>query len=303
MILLEAGNRILGETVGSQVIREDDGKREPMDVRLSDFDDVSYHVVLDANDRETLKVSVGLPFWGNIKDFGGQQALDKYYPGLYTSSPEAGYDVTLDIKFSAIQGKPEDFVQNISRLKDHIVGGVFDFFFQNLLKATPQKPWSFNQRSDTTVYFIPGADRVTVIYGISFQDRVDKAVGRIMLQEFAESRRGAAMGAAPPVNYNPNPPMELKEFGITEVQPNVLGYLSFAVLKSHIDKPEKSAKVCSALQSFRSFLQYHLKCSKAYFHSRMRARCGGLLAVLNRAKVEAVGAEKKTASGKTFTRT
>lgn len=40
------------------------------------------------------------------------------------------------------------------------------------------------------------------------------------------------------------------------------------------------------LQLFRDYLHYHIKCSKAYMHSRMRARVAEFLKVLNRARVE-----------------
>lgn len=52
--------------------------------------------------------------------------------------------------------------------------------------------------------------------------------------------------------------------------------------------PAKRAKTANALQSFRTYLQYHIKCAKSYFHSRMRKRCNDLLKVLNRAKVKSI---------------
>lgn len=36
----------------------------------------------------------------------------------------------------------------------------------------------------------------------------------------------------------------------------------------------------------RNYLHYHLKCSKAYMHQRMRAKTNDFLKVLNRAKPE-----------------
>ncbi len=39
-------------------------------------------------------------------------------------------------------------------------------------------------------------------------------------------------------------------------------------------------------QSRRNYLHYHIKCSKAYIHSRMRAKTADFLKVLNRAKPE-----------------
>eukprot|EP00121_Abeoforma_whisleri_P015213 Awhi_evm2s14022 len=51
------------------------------------------------------------------------------------------------------------------------------------------------------------------------------------------------------------------------------------------------------LETFRNYLHYHIKCSKAYLHCRMRARVSASVKILNRAKPE-VEKEKKTASGR-----
>jgi len=89
---------------------------------------------------------------------------------------------------------------------------------------------------------------------------------------------------------------------VTEPTGN-LGFVTFAVMKTHLEQGRKD-KVIQVLSVFRNYLQYHIKCSKSYFHSRMRARVVGLLKILARAKVEKNTADKemKTASGKTFTR-
>lgn len=58
----------------------------------------------------------------------------------------------------------------------------------------------------------------------------------------------------------------------------------------------------SRIQIFRDYLHYHIKCSKAYMHSRMRARVSEFIKVLNRAKPEIQVTEKKLASGRTFRR-
>jgi actin related protein 2/3 complex subunit 2 len=50
----------------------------------------------------------------------------------------------------------------------------------------------------------------------------------------------------------------------------------------------------SKIYLFRDYFHYHIKASKAYMHSRMRARVDSFLKVLNRAKPEVPG-EQKTA--------
>lgn len=314
MILLEAGNRILGETVAAQLKQpesvqnedgvESKGVRLPIDVRLCDFDDVMYRVVLDASALNLLRVSMSLPCWKSIEAHGGAATLQELY-GPMVVEAEAPYDITLQLDLDNLPAgeTQQSLVEKLSKLKLNIVGGAFNHHFQALLDgktSNSSEGTRFNLRPDTTVFFFPRADRVTVVYGLEFNDRVDAAIAKVFMQEFVDARR--RLGAAPPCTFGVNPPLEMKEFGITEPTGN-LGFISFAVLKSHLDGG-KRAKVTEVLATFRNYVQYHLKCSKSYFHSRMRARVVSLLKLLNRAKVENPDEkkEKKTIAGKTFIR-
>jgi len=185
------------------------------------------------------------------------------------------------------------------------LAGIFDYFFTALLAGKSiADPFRFKLRSDTEIFFFPKNDRVTVIFSFDFKEKVDRAIAKIFMQEFVEAKR--ALGAAPPCNWfeGKNPPTELAHYKITEPTQN-LGYISFAVQKSNLDN-NKIVRVISVLQVFRNYLQYHIKCSKSYFHARMRARVVALLTVLNRAKYSEEEklnqGQKKTAQGKTFTR-
>jgi len=153
---------------------------------------------------------------------------------------------------------------------------------------------------------------VVTVFGLDFKEKVDRAVAKVFMQEFVDSRK--ALGFAPPIAWvqeqagpdrkGVTPPSELKAFGITEPQFGYLGFISFAILKEHVSKEETLTRVIDVLQGFRNYLQYHIKCSKSFFHSRMRGRCRELLKVLNRAKqVDPDGEKvKKTITGRTFTR-
>jgi len=273
-------------------------QRDPIDVRLCDFDDVNYHVTIDAAARNILRVSMSAPCWRDIETKGGADAVKKYYDGLAVD-PEAGFDVTLQIDLENLPCKEDELVQKIQMLKHNVIGGVFDNYFTALLNGKPiAENYKFDLRGDTSVYFIPRNDRVTIVYELNFTDAVDLAIARIFMQEFVDYRK--KLGAAPPCTFGQNPPLELKEFGITEPTQK-LGYVSFAVMKGHLEAGRKD-KVVSVLQVFRNYVQYHTTCAKAYFHSRMRARCAAMLKILNRAKIETEQREKKTMGGKTFIR-
>lgn len=294
MILLDPCNRILEECVNSQINAE--GKRDGLDVRLHDFDDVSYRIQVEKDSVDEMKLSMNLPMYHETEEMGGKAALEKHY-GDYITEPETGFDITLKVNIPDVKDKDKT-VKDLSLLKANITGGVFDKFFTDLLEGNKSDKFKFDLRPDTTVYMLPRDDRVIIIFSVDFVENVDKVIAKVFLQEFVDARK--KIGRAPPCSWGTNPPAELKEFDITENQGN-LGYISFAVLKSHVDKGKKEP-VIQVLQSFRTFLQYHIKMSKSHFHSKMRKRVRELLKVLNRAKVEDKTKEKKTVGGKTFKR-
>jgi len=251
-----------------------------------------------------MTVSIGLPCYKEIKDQGAAAAVEKAYPGLSVAALP-NYDVTISVNLTALPSTftADELITRLSLLKNIIIGGVFDQYFSAVLTgSTPTPaPFTFSLRADTTLYFIPKPDRVTVVFSLDFTDATDAAIAKIFMQEFVEAKR--RLGSAPPCTFSHNPPLELTAFNVTSASDR-LGYISFAVLKNHLEGGKKE-KVIQVLQVFRNYLQYHIKCSKSYFHQRMRLRVVNLLKVLSRAKLETLPGEekeKKTITGKTFIR-
>jgi len=153
-------------------------------------------------------------------------------------------------------------------------------------------------RDQEAIYIQAQPDRVTVIFSTTFKDEDDITYGKVFLQEFVDARKLPALQNAPQVLFYPrDPPVELQGVSGLQSGDNV-GYVTFVLFPRHFDKNNRE-KTISLIETFRDYLHYHIKCSKAYMHSRMRARVDSFLKVLNRAKPE-VAVEKKTAQGKTF---
>jgi len=236
---------------------------------------------------------------------GAEGALKAAF-GDKVIEPISGFDLTLQVDLDK-EDKKEETIKKISTVKQIVIGGVFRHFYLKLKAGETAAPFKFDLRRDTTVYFVPEKDRVVTIFGVDFREKVDRAVAKVFMQEFSDARKN--LGFAPPVQWATAPtapPSELKHFGITEQTNSTgLGFISFAILKDHVAKEEVLNRIVDILQSFRNYVQYHIKCSKSYFHSRMRARAKELLKVLSRAKqVDPEGdkSNKKTMTGKTFTR-
>lgn len=311
MILLEKGNRILFEQCNSMIIREDEeeGKEAksftPCDINLQEFDDVSYNVKVDASDTNSLIIAMNLPIYSDIANKGGEDAAKEHFGEMLQPCDGDPNTVTIKVDFATCCGlteeKKEELCKNISQMKNHVVGGAFNYYFKALNDKAPKtgENAEYRVRGDTTLYLVPGDDRVVVIYELNFDDDVDKCVSKVFLDIFA----GTKTSGSPPCKFSQDPPTELQQhFGIKENN-GCLGYVSFSVLTRHVTDKQRD-KVIHVLQTFRAFLQYHLKMSKSFWHSKMRARCVSLQKVLNRAKVADPEEQKKkkTASGKTFKR-
>jgi len=298
MILLPTGHRSLGEHVKDLVEWEPDVNaeteegekkqtRQPCKIELCDFDNVAYQVRLQRSDPDSMTVSVNIPFLDDVKSHGLGQCLQSEFGTLLSDEVVDGFNVSLKIRFSDFKTAEEkaSIIKKIECVKSSLVGSVFRFFVDAASENKVPEVFKFDLRADTQVYFVPRQGGLAVIFGLQFAERFDKVLAKVFLQEFQEARR--RIGAAPAVSFDVNPKSELAAFGITEATGN-LGFISFALLPSHFNTPAKRAQVVETLQMFRTYLQYHIKCSKSYFHSRMRKGCAELLKVLNRAKVKPV---------------
>ncbi len=237
-----------------------------------------------------------------MKDHGAQDAVEAAYPGMVASTPLQGYDVTLNIPSSYWKGQEEKAIENIASFKRYALGGVFHKYCsavrEKKIKDLPL--FKFNIRPDTVVYLVPGSDRVTVFYQLRFIDKSETEIGRVFLSEFTDPAIRRKVNGAPTILFNVNTPSEIKSVASPTVAGD-LGFVSITCMEQHCDNRTIN-KVVDSLQTFRSFVQYHIKCAKSYFHSRMRMRVVELVKVLNRAKTQPIAGAAKmviTATGKT----
>jgi actin related protein 2/3 complex subunit 2 len=297
MILLEYNNRIIVETLQSRLDAE---KKEVLDVVLADFDGVKMHISnVNPDQKNLVTVSIAWRCIQTLLKNGGQEDLKAIYGNLLQSSPEKGYDVSLQFDIDNIPGDKQKFIETVSLLKRHLLAAPFKKAFQATLAGTPAAGVvSVDYRDDESIYIKGGPDAVTVIFSINFKDPNDQVLARVFLQEFSDARRN--LNSAPAVTFRTRePPDELK--GVPGVKAEeTKGFVVFVLFKPHLQNGERTI---NNIQTFRNYLHYHIKCSKAHLHTCMRARVDSLLQILNRARPTDAGAkEKKTAAGKTFVR-
>jgi len=234
--------------------------------------------------------------------------LKREYASLMKDEPEPDYDVSLEIDLENVPEEGDarvEFLLSISMLKRNILAAPFELAFksQKTLETTSSFQGELMQihyRDEEAIYIQPSPDRVTVIFSTVFKEETDRIIGKVFLQEFVDARRQPMIQNAPQVLYsNREPPLEIRHLPGLKSSDEV-GYVTFVLFPRHFKNPQTTANTISHIQLFRDYLHYHIKCSKAYLHSRMRYRVQEFQKILNRAKTDVAIMERKTASGRTL---
>jgi actin related protein 2/3 complex subunit 2 len=302
MILLEPHNIIIQTTLSDKLV-----KPSSLDVQFVDFDGVRFHLSTPEKQKTVLLLSMNIRCWDELVQYGAMEVLQREYGPLLVGQAEPDYNVSLQIDLEQVPAEPEAreaFVKSIALFKRNAVAAPFELGFKTQKElADTNKMGELMQihyRDEEAIYVQASHDRVTVIFSTIFQDETDRIFGRLFLQEFVDARRQPSIQNAPQVLYSSrDPPLEIRHL------PNLrntedIGYVTFVLFPRHFANPNVASTTISHIQLFRDYLHYHIKCSKAYMHSRMRHRVSEFQKVLNRAKMEVATAERKTVSGRTM---
>uniref|UniRef100_A0A665W757 Arp2/3 complex 34 kDa subunit n=1 Tax=Echeneis naucrates TaxID=173247 RepID=A0A665W757_ECHNA len=285
MILLEINNRIIEETLTLKFDAASNGtKPEAVDVTFADFDGVLYHISNPNGDKTKVMVKV-------VADFCVEpSSLLFFLPG---------YNVSLLYDLDALPANKDEAVHQAGMLKRNCFASVFEKYFKFQEEGKEGESRAVvHYRDDESMYVEAKKDRVTVVFSTVFKDDDDVIIGKVFMQEFKEGRR--ASHTAPQVLFSHRePPLELKDTDAA-VGDNI-GYITFVLFPRHTNANARDNTI-NLIHTFRDYLHYHIKCSKAYIHTRMRAKTSDFLKVLNRARPDAEKKEMKTISGKTFSR-
>ncbi|KAJ9479297.1 Actin-related protein 2/3 complex subunit 2 [Pseudozyma hubeiensis] len=309
MILLGTENIIIRD-----VLTEKFEKPASVDQTFTDFDGVAYHLE-STSKAGPLTLSMDIRCWSELVQAGALDVLKREYGSWIRNSVEPEYSVTLEFDYAKVPaaGPERDaLIASVSLLKRNAMAAPFERAFamqkkleeeaESTVPSTGTEIMPINYRDDEAIYVITSADRVTVVFTTTFKEETDKVLGKVFLQEFVDARRQPSIQNAPQVLYsNREPPLEVRNVAGLNKGDDV-GYVTFVLFPRHFSNAEVMAGTISRIQLFRDYLHYHIKCSKAYMHSRMRHRVAEFLKVLNRAKPELAEKERKTASGRTFRR-
>lgn len=303
MILLDVNNKAVYEALCSRfesaLSKE---KPETTELIIADFDGVVYHLSNPNGERTKLLLSIQLKFYKELQEHGADDLIKREY-GAYLMQPaEPNYSISLLFDLGQVPENWREVAMKASLLKRNCFASVFEKYFecQERGDGASVKTAVINYRSDETLFVRALDDRVTVIFSTTFKGEDDVVLGKVFMQEFSETRRRFQL--APQVLYSHRtPPAELNDISAALVGEN-RGYITFVLMPRHITKQNRDNTI-NLISMLRNYLHYHLKCSKAYQHQRMRAKTNDFLKVLNRAKPEPKKIpveEKKNFFGKTM---
>src|SRR3990167_221490 len=197
--------------------------------------------------------------------------------------------------------KTENLPLKFSNLKRHLFAAPFKKSFGAIVeKKGSNEIIQIDYRASESIYIKPEADSATVIFSISFLDDADAVFAKVFLQEFADARKN--MRGVPAIKFSyKEAPLELTGHPVVRnIESN--GFVSMVLFDAHLN-PKNVYNTINLVEIFRDYLHYHIKCSKAYMHNRMRDRVQSWLQVLNRARPDPIAEKaKKVASGRTFVR-
>ena len=254
---------------------------------------MEYHVFVDENAMNIVKVSMRMACYKDIQPMGAKAWVDETFKGLVANTPSKGFDLTLEIDLDKPPADKAKLIENVASLKRGIMGAPFKRCFDALLADASAniRPMVIKYRTNEAMYIVPSKDRINVYFSVDFEDETDRAIAFVFLQEFAEAPR--RINNTPNCSFSKEPPNDVKSTPGFKAPPNCVGYLAFQVFPRHLGG-SKLDTACTLFQGFRSYLHYHIKASKSHLHSRMRARVVMLLQILNRANPTDATAEKAT---------
>nr|XP_027202291.1 actin-related protein 2/3 complex subunit 2-like [Dermatophagoides pteronyssinus] len=296
MILLEFNNRVIEDILRLKISEyEKNNKADSVEVTVADFDGVIFHISNLNGDKTKIRISISLKFYKELQQYGADDLLKREYGDYLMKPAEDGYNVTLLYDLKNLPTDKESMIQKASLLKRNCFASVFEKYFEfqeNDIKNNNRAV--IHYRDDETMYVEAQLDRVTVIFSTIFKDEDDIVLGKVFMQEFKEGRK--ASHTAPQVLFSHRePPRELQD---TDARiGNNIGYITFVLFPRHTCKANRDNTI-NLIHTFRDYLHYHIKCSKAYIHSRMRAKTSDFLKVLNRARPEKIEKEKRNIKGK-----
>lgn len=295
MILLQSQSKYLLQVLTNRLQNLDKGVE--LDCQWIEFNDVRFNVQVSMKNPHMLLLSLSLPtpppeamFVGGLP-VGAIEAIKATYGTIVQilDPPKDSYNLTLKLNFNKLPSNEETkqaFLAKIASVREVVLGAPLRIVLKHLASRSVapdmDRVVALVHRPDESFFLLPQPDKVTVIYPMRFKDSTDTVLATSFLQEFLEARRSAALSNAPLCQWSPSPPQELQGVPEEALSANA-GFVSFVIYPRHVDGKKLDRTVWN-LSTFHAYVNYHVKCSEGFIHTRMRRRVESLIEALDHAK-------------------
>jgi len=289
MIFIEDKSTSLEVAARKKIIEEtqrlkDDSEATPivMDVKAFGYDGVFFTFKTSGDKHRECEVSMTADVVSELMKYGGEATMEDIYE-KYKPTVDGN---TVTLKFDA-DDLPEDaevVVDKIANLKRNLYGAPFDSCFHALKEdGVKLDPIAYEYRKDGLMFLVPSEDNVAIIFQMYYPDETDQELAKILLNEFTEVQRSVNSSPATMFFEGKAPPAAKEVKSDIPNEKNSF-FLQILVTKTHLKTEKQQKRVTSLLINIRTYMLYHMKCTKAYVMSRMRTKYDNLIKSLNRCK-------------------
>lgn len=281
MMKLDKDNFIIRSAMEKKFAAEKCG--EYFNIKCCDNDEVMFHLVSKKQKGDDapniVELSVAIPCWSELCRYGVEDMLKTKYAGLLQDTTEKEYSATIQVDVNDLgDRKPADVIALFARFKVNCMGAPLEKLCLALNDgSTGGSAVTLNYRKNEQIFFVPRSDRVQVVLSLCFRDSVEQTMAAVFATELDEDHK---VFNQPIVSYKPidNPPKALLD--CEDVNPKAkgdIGYVTIGVRKQEINTPNQMQNTIDNVMCLRTYLDYHLKCSKSHLMSMMRTSCSKLL--------------------------
>ena len=293
MLLLEGANRTVSSLLAGLLTKD----KEASVSKVGDFHGSSWEIYHDGEGSVfigiTMHVSKGkLKKWGlfqHLEAVYGKDALvdDEDTPEFLTDIPDVcivlkdadQFRSDDDVMTKGDRAKLQEFCDKYASLYHSCLWCVFSHHFEMSRDGDVFDPVKVSYRESESMYLQGRKDNLAVHYSMVFQTEDDLLYGRLFLQEFADIKKHKRnLAAAPSCSVSKERPKDLGSVKGVEAEAENRLWITLSLFTKHID-PKVVNNTVDLLLQFSNYVRYHISCSHAYIHSRMRSRHVNLLQV------------------------
>jgi len=293
MILLKSDSAVIYESLKLKNSTEHEKSFKYLDAHFSDHAQAHFHLT-HQHERGELLLSLRMPAWEDIRNFNNGTAIKKYVQEPFEAAKlawleeekaEKGYDISVACPSATLTDAQ---ISLLATLRQRIFAAPLREIIDTQKSGTKASNSAIQiSLGDKETFAVAAvADHIVVIFATIFPDPTDIVLAKVFLQELHDTRKQQlSVQDAPAVVLGREPPADVAHLFPKRKGDN-LDYISFVLFPRHYASNEQIERLSALLPTFRDYLHYHLKCSKAYLHGRMRAKTSDFLKILNRAKPE-----------------